>query len=120
MRSALLGGEEIAITGMILLELLRGFVPPAARQRIMTDLGHVQLHEPTREDYIAAAELATTCRGSGVQVGAVDALIAQLAIARDLTLLTTDTDFTYAARVIPLRLWRVRGPDWPRPSGPLG
>lgn len=106
LRSALLGGEEIAITGMILLELLRGFVAPAARQRIMTDLGHVQLLEPTREDYIAAAELATTCRGSGVQVGSVDALIAHLAITRDLTLLATDADFTYAARVIPLRLWR--------------
>ncbi|MFT4215960.1 MAG: PIN domain nuclease [Micropruina sp.] len=105
LRSALLGGEEVAVTGMILLELLRGFVPDAARQRIVADLAHVQLLEPTRDDYAAAADLATTCRRSGVQIGSVDALIAQLAIAHDCTLLSTDADFAHAARVIPLRLW---------------
>lgn len=91
---------------VVLLELLRGFVPAAARQRILAELAHVRLLEPTREDYVAAADLVTTCRRSGVQVGSVDALIAQLAIVHDLTLLTTDADFGHMARVIPLRLWR--------------
>lgn len=109
LRSALLGGEEVAITGMILLELLRGFVPAAARERILADLTHVRLLEPTREDYVAAAEVATTCRGSGVQVGSVDALIAQLAIAHDYTVLTTDADVGHIAQLVPLRVWRAPG-----------
>lgn len=107
LRSALVGGEHVAITGMILLELLRGFVPPRAQERILTDLSAVDLIEPSRNDYIDAARLANTCRQSGVQLGSVDALLAQLAIANDLILLTTDGDFENAARSIPLRLWRV-------------
>lgn len=94
---------------MILLELLRGFVPAAARERILADLTHVRLLEPTREDYVAAAEVATTCRGSGVQVGSVDALIAQLAIAHDYTVLTTDADVGHIAQLVPLRVWRAPG-----------
>ena len=38
LRSALVGGEYVAITGMVLLELLRGFLPPQAQDRIMNDL----------------------------------------------------------------------------------
>ena len=106
LRSALVGGERVAITGMILLELLRGFIPPRAQERILSDVAAVELIEPSRDDYVSAARLANTCRQSGVQLGSVDALLAQLAIANDLALLTTDRDFQNAARLIPLRLWR--------------
>ena len=106
LRSALLGGERVAITGMVLLELLRGFIPPHAQERILTDVAAVDFIEPSRDDYAGAARLANTCRQSGVQLGSVDALLARLAIANDLALLTTDRDFENAARWVPLRLWR--------------
>lgn len=48
--------------------------------------------------------LRNTCRRHGVQLGTIDALIAQLCIEHDLALLTTDQDFTHAARFVPLRL----------------
>ncbi len=105
LRSALVEGERVAITGMVLLELLRGFVPEQAQARITADLAAVEMLVPTRDDYVAAAQLANTCRRAGVQLGSTDALIAQLAIAHDLALLTTDRDFENAARWIPLRLW---------------
>lgn len=107
LRTALASGDEVSITGIILLELLRGFVPQPAQERIQADLSAVELREPTRDDYVAAARLANTCRRSGVQLGSVDALIAQVAIAHDLVLLTTDRDFADAARWIPLRLWKA-------------
>ena len=66
----------------------------------------MELIEPDREDYVSAARLAKTCRQSGVQLGSVDALLAQLAIANDLAVLTTDRDFGNAARLVPLQLWR--------------
>lgn len=106
LRSALVNGEYVAITGMVLLELLRGFVPPRAQERILTDLAPLELIEPAPGDYIEAARLASTCRQAGVQLGSVDALLAQLAIANDLELLTTDRDFENAARVVRLRVWR--------------
>lgn len=109
LREALVGGEPVAATGLILTELLRGFIPEQARATIRTRFAYVELIEPTRGDYEAAAEVANTCRAHGVQLGTVDALIAQLAIAHELTLLTADGDFEHAARFIPLRLWRRRG-----------
>ena len=37
----------------------------------------------------------------------VDVLLAQLCITHDLSLLTTDNDFTHLARHAPLKLWRA-------------
>lgn len=106
LRSALVDGEYVAFTGMVLLELLRGFVPPRAQERILTDFAALELIEPGRDDYVGAAGLANACRQAGVRLGSVDALLAQLALANDLELLTTDRDFENAARVVPLRVWR--------------
>lgn len=106
LRPALVGGEFVAIAGMVLLELLRGFIPQRAQERILSDLAPLELIEPARDDYIEAARLANTCRQAGVQLGSVNALLAQLAIGNDLELLTTDRDFENAAKLVPLRIWQ--------------
>jgi predicted nucleic acid-binding protein len=105
LREALTGGERVVTTGLVLLELLQGFVPDRAQTTIHAAFSSLEFVEPTREDYTAAAALSNTCRGKGVQLGTVDALIAQLCIAHDLLLLTTDADFRHAAQYVPLRLW---------------
>jgi predicted nucleic acid-binding protein len=107
LREALAGGDRVATTGVILLELLRGFVPESAQRTIREHFGSLDVLEPRWSDYEAAAELSNACSRAGVQLGSIDALIAQLAIAHDLALLTTDQDFVHAARHIPLRVWRA-------------
>lgn len=96
---------SVVTTGVVLLELLRGFTQSRTRGLIEVDLGLVVFVEPSWRDYSDAAELCVTCRRAGVQLDTVDGLIAQLCISRDLTLLTTDQDFVHAARHVPLRLW---------------
>jgi predicted nucleic acid-binding protein len=59
---------------------------------------------PDMTGHMEAAALQTTCRRKGIQVGTIDALLAQLAIGRDLELLTTDRDFMMMARYVPLRI----------------
>lgn len=54
---------------------------------------------------LEAAELRNTCRRGGVQVGTIDALLAQLCLRHDLTLLTTDRDFHHIARLVPVPVW---------------
>lgn len=105
LRDALAGGDRVVATGVILLELVRGVVPERAQQTIREDFSSLAVVEPRWSDYEAAAELSNTCRRGGVQLGSIDALIARLAIAHDLALLTTDQDFVHAARYIPLRVW---------------
>lgn len=92
-------------TGVVYLEVLRGSTRPETRDTLTGYFGAVPFLEPTRDDYAAAADLAITCRRHGVQLGTIDALIAQVCIANDATLLTADGDFTHAARHIPLDVW---------------
>lgn len=107
LRRALAGGDRVVSTGVIFLELLRGFVPERAQQTIRQDFASLDIVEPRWSDYEGAADLSNVCRRGGVQLGSIDALIAQLAIAHDLALLTTDQDFAHASRHIPLRVWSV-------------
>lgn len=107
LRSALEGGEPTVTTGLILQELLQGFSGPRDRNRIVERFGALPLISPDRQDHIDAADLRNRCRRAGVQVGTIDAVIAQLCIRHDLTLLTTDNDFARIAAHTDLRTWKA-------------
>jgi hypothetical protein len=106
LRRALESGDIIVTTGLILQELLQGFSGPRARRDIIDRFGALPLLVPNRQDHIDAAVLRNRCRRSGVQIGAIDALLAQLCIRHALTLLTTDKDFVQLAAHCPLKLWK--------------
>lgn len=106
LQAALSGGEAIVTTGLILQELLQGFSGPRAHRDLVQRFAALPLLVPDRRDYIEAAELRNHCRRSGVQLGTIDALLAQLCIRHDLMLLTTDGDFSMAAEHCALRIWR--------------
>lgn len=106
LRVALDGADTIVTTGIVLQELLQGFAGPRARADIIDRFAALPLINPGRQDHIDAAQLRNRCRRAGVQVGTIDALIAQLCIRHDLTLLSTDQDFVLAAAHCPLRLWK--------------
>lgn len=105
LREALAGSEVVVTTGVVLQELLQGFVAPKARSLIIESFAALGLIQPDRDDHIAAADLRNSCRKSGVQIGTIDALIAQLCIRHALTLLSTDHDFRHAAKHCKLKLW---------------
>ena len=105
---ALGAGETILTTGLVLQELLQGFAGPKAGGQILERFSAVPLLVPDRDDHIQAAALRNACRRAGVQVGTIDALIAQLCIRHVLTLLSTDQDFENIARYTPLEVWRPR------------
>ncbi|MDN5924497.1 MAG: PIN domain-containing protein [Xanthomonadales bacterium] len=104
LRRALVDGDTLVITGIVLQELLQGFRGPKDQIRIIERLQALPFLSPSRGTYIQAATLRNTCRRKDVQLGTVDALIAQPCIEHDLALLTADKDFVHAARFVPLRL----------------
>lgn len=108
LRQALESDTTLVTTGLILQELLQGFSGPRARKDIIDRFGALPLLSPDRQDHIDAAELRNRCRRAGVQIGTIDALLAQICIRHGLTLLTTDRDFVQAAAHCPLRLWKPR------------
>jgi predicted nucleic acid-binding protein len=107
LEQALLGAQAVVTTGLVLQELLQGFSGPKAREQIIDRFSSLPLVQPDRQDHIDAAALRTTCRRAGVQIGTIDALLAQLCIRHQLTLLTTDQDFAHAARHCRLRIWQA-------------
>ena len=114
LKEALAGSDVVVITGLVLQELLQGFSGPKAASTIVERLSALALIQPDRADHIAAAELRNMCRRGGVQIGTVDALIAQLCIANDLTLLSTDLDFKHVSKHCKLKLWlpRIAAKRW--------
>jgi predicted nucleic acid-binding protein len=102
---AIEAGEQLFTTGLVLQELLQGFSGPRSRDQIIKHFSVFPLLTPERRDHVAAAELRNTCRRNGIQIGTIDALLAQLCLRRDLTMLTADNDFRYIAKHCDLKIW---------------
>lgn len=105
LKEALAGAVVVVTTGLVLQELLQGFAGAKASEQIVERFSALALIQPDREDHIAAASLRNSCRRAGVQIGTVDALIAQLCIRHEVVLLSTDQDFVHAAKHCSLKVW---------------
>jgi len=102
-----LRGGIVVSTGLVLQELLQGFSRPKAHSLIVDRFRALPLIVPDRDDHIGAAELRIRCRRRGVQVGTIDALLAQLCIHHELQMLTTDQDFRSISEIAPLAVWNA-------------
>ena len=105
LHSALEGEDLMVTTGIVLQELLQGFAGPRARDAIIDRFSALPLLVPDRHDHVEAASLRNVCRRAGVQLGTIDALLAQLCIHHDLIMLKTDGEFGSAAQHCPLKVW---------------
>jgi predicted nucleic acid-binding protein len=102
---AIENGETLLTTGLVLQELLQGFAGPKNRSRIVERFAALPFVVPDRDDHIHAAELRNNCRRKGVQIGTIDALLAQLCIRHGMTMLSADQDFTHVAEHSRLKVW---------------
>jgi len=100
---ALDSGEEIYSTGIILQELLQGFSGAKASDAIVERFSAIPMLVPDTADHVQAAEIRNKSRRKGIQVGSIDALIAQLSLRYQLSLLTTDKDFKHMSKAVKLK-----------------
>ena len=108
LKAALHGADVVVTTGLVLQALLQGFSGPKAAAQIIKRFSALRLLQPDREDHIAAVALRNTCRRAGVQIGTVEAVLAQSCIRHDLELLSIDKDFELAAKHCGLRVWSAK------------
>ena len=108
LKDSLLGDDVVVTTGLVLQELLQGFSGPKAQAQIAQRFASLPLIQPDRDDYVGAAGILNTCRRAGVQINTIDALLAQLCIRHELTLLTTDQDLAHAAKPGALSVWPAK------------
>lgn len=101
------GGEPIALTDVILTEILQGLRSEReARlvERHLRSFPILRLESP--EDFVLAAELYRSARRAGVTIRrTLDCLIAAPCVRTGAPLLRADADFDRLASCTPLRLW---------------
>ena len=104
LQRALSEGVAVFTTGLVLQELLQGFLGAKSSSQIIDRFTALPFIVPDRMDHIHAARIRNRCRQKGIQTGTIDALLAQLCLRHELDLLTADKDFKHISRVFPLRL----------------
>jgi predicted nucleic acid-binding protein len=102
---AIEAGEALMTTGLVLQEILQGFSGPKTRGQILDRFSAIPLLVPDRDDHVRAADLRNHCRRAGLQIGTIDALLAELCIRHELTMLTSDRDFMHIAKHCGLKVW---------------
>jgi len=105
LEQALTEGELVTTTGLVYQELLQGFHGPRDQRAIVARFAALPLLSPDRHDHFEAAQIRNRARRRGVQVGTIDAVLAQLCIRYELRLLTTDADLARIAESDPLERW---------------
>jgi predicted nucleic acid-binding protein len=99
-------GDPIAVTDVVVMEVLAGAPDEARAERLARLLRRSEwLPVDGLADHEAAARLYRSCRAGGDRVRRLsDCLIAVVALRNDASLLTRNRDFASIARHIPLRL----------------
>ncbi|MHB8811405.1 MAG: type II toxin-antitoxin system VapC family toxin [Desulfobulbaceae bacterium] len=100
--------QRVIMIGPVRQELLSGIRTPAQFRTLQEHLRAFPDLMLTTADYEHAAELFNLCRSKGVQGSNTDFLICAVAARHNLTILTTDQDFTKFSEHLPIRLLMPR------------
>jgi hypothetical protein len=104
LRRLILDGEPLALTGIVVTEVLQGLSRDVRQVEALLLL--FDLVEPHGlGTYLAAAALHRRARARGITLCTVDALIAALAIEVKATLFSLDKDFVRVASITDLQLY---------------
>jgi len=103
----LINRREVAIIGPIRQELLSGIRDSTEFSRIRHRMRAFPDLSFTEEHFERAAEFFNICRSQGVQGSNTDFLICAVADINSLAVFTTDRDFHYFARYLPVRLYHA-------------
>lgn len=102
---ALLGEDAVAVTDVVLMEVLAGARDELDSIRLRRLLRRCEPFPTTPVDYEAAAQLHRACRAGGETVRKLtDCLIAAVAIRTGVRVLSADADFTVLSRHTALEL----------------
>ncbi|MBF8258072.1 MAG: PilT protein domain protein [Actinobacteria bacterium] len=103
-KDAVREGADVALTGVILAEILQGVPSDAGFDRLRKDLSSFRILQPESEDtYVQAARLYRTGRKRGVTIRSlIDCLIAAIAMEHGAAVLHKDRDYDRISRYAPL------------------
>jgi predicted nucleic acid-binding protein len=102
--AALVQDGRVAMIGPIRQELLSGIKESAQFERLREHLRAFSDTAITSDDYDEAAAFYNRCRAKGIQGSNTDFLICAVAARNQFAIFTTDDDFLYFSKILPLAL----------------
>jgi len=106
LRRLIVEGEPVALTGIIVSEVLQGLTREI--EVVEHFLAMWEVIEPRGlSTYRAAAGIFRLARRRGVSLTTIDSLIAAIALEQNMELFSLDKDFAHISKLTPLRLYRI-------------
>jgi predicted nucleic acid-binding protein len=102
----LIADQRVLIIGAIRQEVLSGYSDQKKFETLKAKLGYFENTPILDEDYIAAAKFYNECRQKGVQGSHIDLLICAVAVRLNIEIFTSDKDFSFYQRHLPIRLYQ--------------
>lgn len=108
-KDAVRQGVDVALTGVVLAEILQGVPADQEFARLRKDLSFFRmLHPMSEETYVRAAVLYRKGRRRGVTIRSlVDCLVAAIAMEQEAAVLHKDRDYDRIAGYVPLKTVRL-------------
>lgn len=94
------------IIGLIRQEILSGYSDLARYEKLKNKLRAFPNEKVIDIDYETASEYSNICRKKGIQGSHVDFLICAVANRLKMSIYTTDKDFSYYSKYLPISLYR--------------
>jgi predicted nucleic acid-binding protein len=99
---------RVQLIGPVRQEILSGIKSIGQFTKLRDHLRPFPDLELTTRDFESAAEFYNLCRGQGVQGSNTDFLICAAAVRNQMSIFTTDLDFTIFQQYLPINLHRLR------------
>jgi predicted nucleic acid-binding protein len=105
---SLIAEHRVDIIGPIRQELLSGLREAAQFEKLEKHIAAFPDIQLTADDFVTAAKFFNVCRSKGIQGSNTDFLICAVAVRRQLSIYTTDKDFSLFAKHLPIVLHETR------------
>ena len=103
----LISDHRVQMIGPIRQELLSGIRHQSQFELLAQRLEAFPDHPIQSEEYVSAAKMFNLCRSKGIQGSNTDFLICSIAVNNEFAIFTSDNDFEWFAKHIPILLHQV-------------
>ena len=104
---SLISDQRVVMLGPIRQEVLSGYSDKSRFEKLNSKLRYFEDTQIIDDDYVQAAIFSNTCRSKGVQGSHIDFLICAVAFRLKSEIFTTDNDFSYYGKHIPIQLFKM-------------
>ena len=104
---ALISDQRVIMLGPVRQEVLSGYSNKSRFEKLNSKLRYFENTQIIDDDYVKAAIFSNTCRAKGVQGSHIDFLICAVAFRLKSEIFTTDNDFSFYGKHIPIQLFKI-------------